>query len=79
MSQPQARIGSLPGLTVWLWNCHSYNKRAVLQQHITTVTKKPDIVLLQETVTATPTLQACRAHVSPAEGRGVCTFIRKGI
>ncbi|XP_077538389.1 uncharacterized protein LOC144150959 [Haemaphysalis longicornis] len=79
MSQPQATIGSLPGLTVWQWNCHSYNKRAVLQQHITTVTKKPDIILLQETATATPTLPWYHAHVSPAEGRGFCTFVRKGL
>ncbi|KAH9366270.1 hypothetical protein HPB48_008310 [Haemaphysalis longicornis] len=62
-----------------IWNCHSYNKRAVLQQNITSVHKKPDISLLQGTAMATPAFPGCRAHVSPAEGRGVCTFVRKGL
>lgn len=80
MSQHQSTIASLPDLTVWQWNCHSYNnKKAVLQQHITTVNKKPDIILLQETATVTPTLPGYRAHVSQGEGRGVCTFVRKGL
>ncbi|KAH9379667.1 hypothetical protein HPB48_013511 [Haemaphysalis longicornis] len=60
------------------WNCYSYgNKRAVVQQHISTVPKKPEIFQFKQTVMVTPTHLGFCAHVSPAEGRGVCTSICK--
>ncbi|KAH9384782.1 hypothetical protein HPB48_026795 [Haemaphysalis longicornis] len=58
-------------LTVWQWNCHSYDNRAVLQQHVAAVNKKSDVIMLQETVTKAPSLPGYKAHISPAED-GVC-------
>lgn len=69
-----------PSITVWQWNCRGLQpKRAVLQQHIEHAKKKPDVILLQETLTATPTLPGYRVQVGPAGGRGLCTLVRKGL
>lgn len=76
-------------LLVWHWNANGYhNKKAVLQQHVQCSVRAPDIILIQETHSEnTPTLPGYRAHASPPSardcgkgaGRGVCTFVRKGI
>lgn len=76
-------------LLVWHWNANGYhNKKAVLQQHVQCAVRAPDIILIQETHSEnTPTLPGYRAHASPPSardcgkgaGRGVCTFVRKGI
>ncbi|KAH9364434.1 hypothetical protein HPB48_018563 [Haemaphysalis longicornis] len=69
-----------PSLTVWQWNCRGLQpKRAVQQQHIEHAKKKPDVILLQETLTATPTLPGYRVQEGPAGGRGLCTLVRKGL
>lgn len=71
---------SPPSITVWQWNCRGFQgKRAVLQQHIEHARRKPDVLLLQETLTNTPSLPGYRAHVSPADGRGLCALVRKGL
>lgn len=68
------------GLTIWQWNCRGFkNKKAVLQQHISYTTKKPDVLLLQETLTDAPSLPGYRVHKGPADGRGLCTLVRKGL
>lgn len=69
-----------PQLTVWQWNCRSFNgKKAAIQQHIKYAKNAPDVILLQETLEDAPTLPGYRAHSSPTEGRGVCTFVKKGL
>ncbi|XP_077548005.1 uncharacterized protein LOC144160658 [Haemaphysalis longicornis] len=69
-----------PSITVWHWNCRCLQpKRAVLQQHIEHAKTKPDVVLLQETLTATPTLPGYRVQVGAAGGSGLCTLVRKGL
>lgn len=35
--------------------------------------------MLQETVTTTPSLPGYKAHISPAQGRSVCTLVGKGL
>ncbi|KAH7980382.1 hypothetical protein HPB49_015418 [Dermacentor silvarum] len=66
----------------------STGKRAVLQQHLQQQTRKPDIIMIQETHSEeTPRLLGHRSHDSPpserdtskGKGRGVRTFVRKGV
>lgn len=67
-------------LVVWQWNCRGLQrKRAVIQQHIERSNRKPDVLLLQETLTATPSLPGYRVHAGPPEGRGLCTLVKKGL
>lgn len=76
-------------LLVWHWNCNGFTgKRAVLLQHLQQQTRKPDVIMIQETHSEeTPSLPGYRSHDSPpserdtskGKGRGVCTFVRKGI
>ncbi|KAH9384488.1 hypothetical protein HPB48_026496 [Haemaphysalis longicornis] len=66
--------------TIWQWNCQSFgNKKAALQQHIRSSTKKPDIIMLQETVVQYLKLTGYRAHANTNGQRGVCTFLQKGL
>ncbi|KAM7315618.1 hypothetical protein ISCGN_005401 [Ixodes scapularis] len=68
------------GITIWQWNCRGFaGKKAVLQQHIRHAARKPDVILLQETLTDAPTLMGYREHVCTIEGRGLCTLVRKGL
>lgn len=76
-------------LVVWHWNCNGYaRKKAVLHQHLKTVDRKPDVIMLQESnATETPKLTGYRAFNKPSDacelpkgkGRGVCIFVRRGI
>lgn len=77
------------GLLVWHWNCNGFaHKKAVLQQHLQKVDRKPDVIMVQESnATETPKLAGYRSHNRPPDtcetpkgkGRGVCIFVRKGI
>ncbi|KAM7309196.1 hypothetical protein ISCGN_012827 [Ixodes scapularis] len=68
------------GITIWQWNCRGFaGKKAVLQQHIRHAARKPDVILLQETLTDAPTLMGYREHVCTIEGGGLCTLVRKGL
>ncbi|KAG0436899.1 hypothetical protein HPB47_017709 [Ixodes persulcatus] len=68
------------GIIIWQWNCRGFaGKKAVLQQHIRHAARKPDVILLQETLTDAPTLMGYREHVCTIEGRGLCTLVRKGL
>ncbi|KAH7946475.1 hypothetical protein HPB49_025547 [Dermacentor silvarum] len=76
-------------LLVWHWNCNGFTgKRAVLLQHLQQQTRKPDVIMIQETHSEeTPRLPGYGSNDSPpserdtskGKGRGVCTFVRKGI
>ncbi|KAG0444479.1 hypothetical protein HPB47_013748 [Ixodes persulcatus] len=54
-------------------------RKAVIQQHITHAARKPDVILLQETLTDAPFLPGYRVHRGPPDGRGLCTLVRKGL
>ncbi|KAH6920666.1 hypothetical protein HPB50_028344 [Hyalomma asiaticum] len=62
-------------------------KKAVLQQHLEQTTVRPDVIVLQETLTEEVKLPGYKASVSPpnlrgttgSTGREACTLVRKGI
>lgn len=76
-------------LLVVNWNSNGYaRKKALLQQYLKQLTRKPDVIMVQETQSeVTPKLSGYRTHASPPSaraaatgaGRGVCIFVRKGI
>lgn len=69
-------------LKIWIWNCRGLNnKKSVLQQYVRGLEKKPDAILIQETLTASPKLPGYRVYAEPPEDgrRGVCVFVRKGL
>ncbi|KAH9384076.1 hypothetical protein HPB48_026059 [Haemaphysalis longicornis] len=76
-------------LLVWHWNCNGFtNKRAVWLQHLQQITRRLDVIMIQETHSEErPKIPGYRLNDSPpskretskGKGRGVCTFIRKGI
>lgn len=81
-------VGTTRGLLVWQWNCNGFaRKKAVLQQHLEQTTVRPDVIVLQETLTEEVKLPGYKASVSPpslrgttgSTGRGACTLVRKGI
>ncbi|XP_077547993.1 uncharacterized protein LOC144160638 [Haemaphysalis longicornis] len=76
------------GLLAWHWNCNGYDpKEATLQQHLRQVTRRPDIIMLQETRAENVRLPGYRSVASRPKdrgtarrgGRGVCTMVKKGI
>ncbi|XP_077542647.1 uncharacterized protein LOC144155191 [Haemaphysalis longicornis] len=76
------------GLLAWHWNCNGYDpKKATLQQHLRQVTRRPDIIMLQETRAENVRLPGYRSVASRPKdrgtarrgGRGVCTMVKKGI
>lgn len=63
---------------IWQWNCRGYaGKRALLQQYFGAITKKPQIIALQETLASAASLSGYRAVPGQSGGRGVCTVISK--
>lgn len=73
-------------LVIWQWNCRGYDsKKAILQVLANRSNRKPDVIVLQETMSENACLPGYKAHASPPSkapngtGRGICTFIRKGI
>ncbi|KAH9360388.1 hypothetical protein HPB48_008386 [Haemaphysalis longicornis] len=81
-----ATTTAVKGLLVWHWNCNGFaGKKPVLQQHLQQVSRKPDIIMLQETRIEEVKLSGYRSHASPpslravagSSGRGVCTLVRK--
>lgn len=74
---------------VWQWNSNGLQeKRASLQQYIGQLTRRPDVILLQETHSeAPPNMPGYRSYASPPSaraigkrtGQGVCTLLKKGI
>lgn len=65
---------------MWQWNCRGFGrKKAVIQQHIARAARKPDVILLQETLIDAPSLPGYRVHKGPPDGRGLCTLVRKGL
>ncbi|XP_077546352.1 uncharacterized protein LOC144158997 [Haemaphysalis longicornis] len=84
--QPNMDRSTTSTVKVWQWNCHGFaSKKAVLQQHIRPSTRKPDIILIQETLVEETRLPGYKAYASPpsrvanGKGRGVCTLVRKGL
>ncbi|KAG0410892.1 hypothetical protein HPB47_011988 [Ixodes persulcatus] len=68
------------GIIIWQWNCRGFaDKKAVLQQHIKHEARKPDVILLQETLRDAPTRMDYREHVCTIEGRELCKLVRKGL
>ncbi|XP_077541236.1 uncharacterized protein LOC144153467 [Haemaphysalis longicornis] len=77
------------GLRVWHWNANGFQcRRAILQQHLKTVDRTPDVIMIQETHMETPpTLPGYRTHSAPpsardcgkGEAQGVCMYVRKGL
>ncbi|KAH9384211.1 hypothetical protein HPB48_026204 [Haemaphysalis longicornis] len=66
------------GVTLWQCNCSclSKKKKAVVNstEH---AARKPDVLLLQETSTAAPSLPGNRLHASQPNGSGFCTLVRR--
>ncbi|KAH8026111.1 hypothetical protein HPB51_016121 [Rhipicephalus microplus] len=52
-------------------------EKSVIQQPITRTARKPGGILLQETLTDTPTLPGYRVHKGPPDGRDLCPLIGK--
>lgn len=72
----------MDSLLIWIWNCNGYgNKRARLQQFLRSRHRKPDVILMQETVIECVTLPGYVAYRAqggpPGRVRGVCTFVRR--
>lgn len=75
-------------LVVWQWNANGLRgKKASLQQYIEKASRRPDVILLQETHSETPpSMAGYRSYASPPSARtlgrgarqGVCTLIKKG-
>lgn len=88
-TKPAKTVSPDAGLKIWHWNANGFRcRKAVLQQHLLSAERPPDIIMIQETHTEdTPSLPGYRAHASPPSARdcgkgaaqGVCTFIRKGL
>ncbi|KAL1445243.1 hypothetical protein MTO96_045131 [Rhipicephalus appendiculatus] len=81
-------VGTTRGLLVWQWHCNGFaRKKAVLQQHLEQTTVRPDVIVLQETLTEEVKFPGYKASVSSpslrdttgSTGRGACTLVRKGI
>lgn len=70
---------NVENFSIWQWNCWGFlQKRAVLQQFLRSRVDKPQVILLQETLTDRVTLQGYTSHVvKSAEGRGICTLVAK--
>ncbi|KAL3235432.1 hypothetical protein MRX96_003319 [Rhipicephalus microplus] len=77
-------------LLIWQWNPNGIQgRKASLQQYIKQSTKRPDVIILQETHSETPpTLPGYRSFAKPppvheqlgkAQGRGVCTLVKKNL
>lgn len=69
-------------LKVWIWNCRGLgNKKSTLQQYVRNQTRKPDVIMVQETINQEPKLSGYRVHAKgPEQGqRGICTFVRRGV
>ncbi|KAH7979832.1 hypothetical protein HPB49_011486 [Dermacentor silvarum] len=74
----QAQTSNQGKLIIWQWNCRGFHKKkAILQQHIGHTTDKPDILIIQETNTDTPTLPVYEAIAVPlTKGcSGVASFV----
>ncbi|KAH9377337.1 hypothetical protein HPB48_016703 [Haemaphysalis longicornis] len=77
-ANPTAAVKPRSYLTIWQSNCRSIDTRRRLK-HITKVNRKPDVIMFQEMVSTAPSLPGYKVYASPAQGRGVCTFARKGL
>lgn len=76
-------------LLIWQWNPNGIQgRKASLQQYIQQSTKRPDVIILQETHSETPpTLPGYRSFVKPPSartvgkgaGQGVCTLVKKNL
>ncbi|KAH6938596.1 hypothetical protein HPB50_010946 [Hyalomma asiaticum] len=66
------------GLVIWQWNCRGLkHKKAVLQQYIRHTIHKPDILILQETLSKEITLPGYQSFSNHAGGRGLHTLVKK--
>lgn len=76
-------------LLIWQWNPNGIQgRKASLQQYIQQSTKRPDVIILQETHSETPpTLPGYRSFAKPPSartvgkgaGQGVCTLVKKNL
>ncbi|KAL3179519.1 hypothetical protein MRX96_037904 [Rhipicephalus microplus] len=76
-------------LLIWQWNPNGIQGRKTsLQQYIKQSTKRPDVIILQETHSETPpTLPGYRSFAKPPSartvgkgaGQGVCTLVKKNL
>ncbi|KAH6924973.1 hypothetical protein HPB50_027044 [Hyalomma asiaticum] len=64
-------VGTTRGLLVWQWNWDGFaRKKAVLQQHLEQTTVRPDVIVLQETLTEEVKLPGYTGERQPAEPAG---------
>lgn len=66
-------------LTIWQWNCASFKqRRTTLQQYIAAQTRKPQVILLQETLCDAPILPGFRTVASHTQNqRGTATLVAR--
>ncbi|KAH9366155.1 hypothetical protein HPB48_012723 [Haemaphysalis longicornis] len=62
---------------IWQWNCASFKqRRATLQQYLESQPKKPQVILLQETLCETLTIPGYRVVAAGEQGkRGLATLV----
>lgn len=70
---------TVTSIAVRQWYCRRLQGKREVLQHIEHAGHKLDIILLQETLTATPSLPGYRVQTGQPGGQGLCTFVRKGI
>lgn len=76
-------------LHIWQWNANGIKQKiALLQQYVQQSTRRPDVILLQETHSETPPrLPGYRPFAKPPSaravgkgvGQGVCTLVKKNL
>uniref|UniRef100_A0A131YJM0 Tick transposon n=1 Tax=Rhipicephalus appendiculatus TaxID=34631 RepID=A0A131YJM0_RHIAP len=70
------KMASHAEFRIWQWNCGGIlSKRGTLQQFVRSHSEKPQVILLQETLSDSVTLPGYKAHVFKGEGRGIATLV----
>lgn len=65
---------------IWQWNCRGYlRKQPVIRQHLRTLTRQPDVIMIQETHIDSVTLPGYQPFIPSHAARRLCTFVRKRI
>lgn len=67
-------------MVIWQWNCRGYlNKQPVLRQHIHTLPRTPDVLMLQETHNTRVNLPGYQSLTAETSQHGVSTLVRNKI
>lgn len=70
------KMASHAEFRIWQWNCRGIlSKRGTLQQFVRSHSEKPQVILLQETLSDSVTLPGYKAHAVKGEGRGIATLV----